>query len=90
MKTKIKNRIRNYIYDRITEYLNFQLCNMIRNEFKEVDIKFNHYKKMEYTEILANNHRILVYKWSNVLYNIINFEGYKNVITKSLQYKNII
>lgn len=90
MKTKIKNKIRSYIYDRITEYLNFQLCNMIRNEFKEVDITFNHYKKMEYTEIIANNKRILVYKWNNILYNILNFDGYKNIITKSMNYKNIL
>lgn len=90
MKIKIKNRIRNYIYDRITEYFNIQLCNMIRNEFKEVNIKFNHYKKMEYTEILVNNQRILVYKWNNIIYNILNFEGYKNVIIKSMNYKKVL
>ena len=90
MKTKIKNRIRNYIYDRITEYFNIQLCNMIKNEFKEVDITFNHYKKMQYTEIVANNQRVLVYKWNSIIYNILNFDGYIKVITKSLNYKKII
>lgn len=90
MKTKIKNKIKNYIYDRITEYFNIQLCNMIRNEFKEVDITFNHYKKMQYTEIVANNQRVLVYKWNSIIYNILNFDGYIKVITKSLNYKKII
>lgn len=90
MKTKIKNKIKNYIYDRITEYFNIQLCNMIRNEFKEVDITFNHYKKMQYTEILANNQRVLVYKWNSIIYNILNFDGYIKVITKSLNYKKVI
>ena len=87
---KTKNKIRSYIYDRITEYFNIQLCNMIRDEFKEVNISFNHYKKMEYTEILVNNKRILVYKWNNIIYNILNFEGYKKVITKSMNYKKVI
>ena len=90
MKTKIKNKIKYYIYDRITEYFNMQLCNMIRNEFKEVDITFNHYKKMQYTEIIANNQRVLVYKWNSIIYNILNFDGYIKVITKSLNYKKII
>lgn len=86
----MKNRIRNYINNCITEYFNKQLCNMIIDEFKEVNIKFNHYKKMEYTEILVNDKRILVYKWNNIIYNILNFEGYKKVITKSMNYKKVI
>lgn len=86
----MKNRIRNYINNCITEYFNKQLCNMIIDEFKEVNISFNHYKKMEYTEILVNNKRILVYKWNNIIYNILNFEGYKKVITKSMNYKKVI
>lgn len=90
MKTKIKNKIKYYIYNCITEYFNIQLCNMIRNEFKEIDITFNHYKKMQYTEIVANNKRVLVYKWNSIIYNILNFDGYIKVITKSLNYKKII
>lgn len=90
MKTKIKNKIKNYIYNCITEYFNIQLCTMIKNEFKEVDITFNHYKKMQYTEIVANNKRVLVYKWNSIIYNILNFDGYIKVITKSLNYKKII
>jgi len=86
----MKNRIRNYINNCITEYFNKQLCNMIADEFKEVNISFNHYKKMEYTEILVNNKRILVYKWNNIIYNILNFEGYKKVITKSMNYKKVL
>lgn len=90
MKTKIKNKIKRYINKCITEYLNNELCEMIRNEFKEVNITFNHYEKLEYTEILVDNKRILVYKWSNILYNLLNFDGYVKVITKSMNYKKII
>ena len=90
MKIKIKNRIHNYIYDIVTDYFNDELCKMITNEFKEYNVTFKHYKKLKYTEIIVDNKRVLLYKWDNIIFNLFYFEGYKKVITKSINYKNII